>query len=156
MSGEPIRKNVTVKLTPQEAFELFTAGMGTWWPLDTHSRADADKGETTQSVVFETEAGGRIYEVLSTGVESPWGAVTVCEPARRLVFDWQPNEEQPSPTEVEVTFTEQGDGRTQVDLEHRKWDSIPNLDPADYEGYAVGWDYVFVERFGEAAGVAAG
>lgn len=152
MSGEPIRKSVTVERTQQEAFDLFTTGIGMWWPLDTHSRADAEKDETTERVIFENHAGGRIYEVLSTGVESPWGAVTVCEPPRRLVFDWKPSDEDRPPTEVEVTFSDEGLGRTRVDLEHRRWESIPDLDPADYEGYAVGWDYVFVERFGEAAG----
>lgn len=33
----PIRKTVTVPVTPQCAFELFTARIGEWWPLATHS-----------------------------------------------------------------------------------------------------------------------
>jgi hypothetical protein len=139
MTAAPIRKTITVGLTPQAAFDLFTNGMETWWPLDTHSRANADKDETTEHVVFERRPEGSIYEVLSTGAHSQWGRVTVCEPPDR------------SPTEVEVTFTPV-DGGTRVDLEHRKWELLPDLDPADHESYDVGWDYVFVERFGDAAG----
>ena len=65
---EPIRRSITVHRAPEDAFRLFTTEMGTWWPLDTHGRSDADRGEKTERLVFEDRQGGRIYEVLSTGV----------------------------------------------------------------------------------------
>jgi hypothetical protein len=34
---EPIRKSVTIRRTPAEAFELFTNSINEWWPLRTHS-----------------------------------------------------------------------------------------------------------------------
>ena len=56
MSLDPIRKHVHVRLEPDEAFRLFTAGMGTWWPLDTHSRAEDD--QVVKDVVVEEHVGG--------------------------------------------------------------------------------------------------
>jgi uncharacterized protein YndB with AHSA1/START domain len=31
---EPLRASVTVETPPERAFELFTEGMGTWWPRE--------------------------------------------------------------------------------------------------------------------------
>ena len=39
---EPIQRSVTVPLEPEVAFELFTARMDTWWPVQTHSRAEME------------------------------------------------------------------------------------------------------------------
>lgn len=56
-------------------------------------------------------------------------------------------------TEVEVTFTAVGDGRTRVDLEHRKWELLgPELGAQERAGYEPGWGYVFEECFARAAG----
>ena len=34
---EAIRKTVLVDFTPEEAFELFTTRIASWWPVRTHS-----------------------------------------------------------------------------------------------------------------------
>jgi hypothetical protein len=39
MSMEPIRRSVTVALDRERAFTLFTEDMGSWWPVEMHSRA---------------------------------------------------------------------------------------------------------------------
>ena len=35
---QPIGATVTVRSDPARAFELFTAQMGKWWPLESYSR----------------------------------------------------------------------------------------------------------------------
>lgn len=153
MTTEPIRRSITVARTPADAFDLFTARMASWWPLESHTRAETDTGEKTEDVVFEPRVGGRIYEVLSTGEEGLWGMVTAWEPPTRVVFDWKPNDEDRPYTEVEVTFSATGDGRTRVDLEHRRWELLgAELAAEERAGYEPGWAYVFDERFGAAAG----
>ena len=155
MTTEPIRRSVTVSRTPADAFTLFTTRMAEWWPLETHTRADHDAGEKTEDVVFEPREGGLIYEVLSTGEHGEWGRVSVWEPPARVVFDWNPNAHDRPYTEVEVTFTGLDDGRTRVDLEHRKWELLgPELGAQERAGYEPGWAYVFGECFGRAAGAA--
>jgi len=51
---EPLRKQLKVSLPVQKAFELFTEGMGTWWPLPTHSVGEVQ----AESCFLEGWAGG--------------------------------------------------------------------------------------------------
>ena len=37
MGIDEVRTSVSVKLGVDDAFRLFTEGVGSWWPLDTHS-----------------------------------------------------------------------------------------------------------------------
>ena len=53
---EPVRKTRVVPLDPDEAFDLFTTRMGTWWPLLTHSIAETQ----ATGVRFEQRIGGRV------------------------------------------------------------------------------------------------
>ena len=46
---EPIVKSVTVSWSPETAFRRFTAEMGTWWSVETHSLS----GERSQTVTME-------------------------------------------------------------------------------------------------------
>lgn len=116
---EPVRHAVTVPLTAERAFRLFTEGFDTWWPRG-HKIGQSDLAEA----VLEPRAGGRWYERDTDGGECDWGRVLVFDPPRRLVVSWQINDQwryddDPARgSEVEVRFTEQG-GHTLVELEHR-------------------------------------
>ena len=74
-------------------------------------------------MVVEPHTGGRWFERGVDGSECPWGRVAAWDPPRKVVLLWQiganwqfdPDFE----TEVEVTFTEEADGRTHVELAHR-------------------------------------
>jgi uncharacterized protein YndB with AHSA1/START domain len=145
-----IRKSAVVAATPEKAFEVFTEGIASWWPYDTHSvEAMGEDGKSPETVVFETGPEGRIYERMTTGQEAHWAKVTAWEPPHRLVLAWQVNPETPAPTEIEVRFTPEGDG-TRVDLEHRGWEVL-GADAERAAGeYAGGWPTVFnhyVETF---------
>jgi uncharacterized protein YndB with AHSA1/START domain len=113
----PVRRSVTVKASPARAFEVFTDGIGRWWPASHHVGAAAMK-----NAVIEPRAGGRWYEVGEDGSQCDWGKVLVWEPPSRLVLAWQLNGQfryDPALiTEVEIRFTAEGEA-TRVDLEHR-------------------------------------
>lgn len=134
---EAIRKTVLVDFTPEEAFELFTARIGTWWPVRSHSYG----GEDVTNVVLEPHVGGRLYELTDAG-EQDWGTVLAWEPPTRLLLDWQIG--TAAGTEVEVRFSAEGPG-ARVELEHRGFAA-----PGAHERYRSGWDVVLAP-FVEAA-----
>ena len=116
----PVRRSIAVQAPPERAFEVFTRGMSTWWPLESHHI-----GETMAvEVVVEPRAGGRWFERDAEGAECDWGFVTEWDPPHRVLLAWHLTPQydfDPDPgrsTEVEVRFTPQ-DGGTLVELEHR-------------------------------------
>jgi len=141
----PVRKTLSVNCSPERAFEVFTAEVGSWWPTKTHSiHKDGVTG-----VVLEQHEGGEMYE-LAGGKREHWGRVTAWEPPTRLVLAWHVNPDPAGPTEVEVTFTPEGAG-TRVVLEHRNWDAAGEGAEQMRDNYEGGWDIVlapFVEKAG--------
>lgn len=114
----PVRRNVRVAAPREHAFEVFTAGIGRWWPKSHHiGAADLD------ALVIEPREGGRWYERGVDGSECEVGKVLVWDPPARLVLVWQLTPEfkyDPNLiTEVEVQFIAEGAGATRVELEHR-------------------------------------
>jgi uncharacterized protein YndB with AHSA1/START domain len=146
VSVEPLRKSVTVPAPPQRAFEIFTAHFGEWWPLATHS---VGLGQAT-GVAFGEGAGAAITEMLADGSTSVWGTVTGWEPPHRVAFTWHAGTPEAEATQVEVTFTQDGQGGTVVQLVHSGWERRPD-GAAAREGYESGWEPV-IGRFAEAAG----
>jgi uncharacterized protein YndB with AHSA1/START domain len=155
---EPIRRSISVARPPEHAFRVFTDGLTTWWPSDRFSRAaDGEFGDDVkvERLVFEGRAGGRVYEVTSDGREASWAEVLVFEPPARVVLAWKPHGRAQPPTELEVTFTAEGDG-TRVELEHRGWERLGDLGAEGREQYAQGWPVVFDRLYGSAAGAEEG
>lgn len=132
-----LRKRAFVKQTPAAAFELFTARMADWWPLDTHSVGL----RASHTVTFEPGVGGRIVETTADGDTAVWGTVLAWEPPALVRFTWHPGTPAETATEVEVTFAEAPDGTT-VELVHSGWDRRPDGHDAR-ENYDSGWDLVF-------------
>ncbi len=136
-TSEAIHKTIVVDFAPPEAFELFTAGIASWWPVRSHSYG----GDAVTDVVFERRVGGRVYEVTAAG-EQEWATVRELDPPHGFVLDWLIGDA--SGSEVEVRFTPEGAG-SRVDLEHR---GFGTSDPR--ERYTSGWDVVLAP-FAEAA-----
>ena len=138
---EPVVQSVEVELPVDQAFELFTTGMTTWWPLKTMSiAADTFEGRLeANSVSFEARLGGRVLENLSDGTSQPWGEVIAWEPPTRFVMTWKPNLEAGPSTEVEVHFSSTSDGGSLVRLEHRGWERLGVAGAAKKSGYREGW-----------------
>jgi len=146
---EPIRRSVTVAAPPELAFEVFTARLDSWWPLETHSRAvDQGEGVTPERVEFQPFVGGLVLEHLSDGAALPWGEVLTWEPPARFVLAWKPNSNANPPTELEVRFVAEGDG-TRVELEHRGWERLGRIAVEARESYGDGWIKT-LERFRDA------
>lgn len=143
---EPLRKQLKVQLATQQAFELFTAGIGKWWPVPTHSVGE----EQADTCFFEGWVGGRIVEVLKDGSESEWGRVLLWEPFHKVSFYWYPGRTPDTAQEVTVTFSEIPAG-TLVELVHTGWETLGTAAQARRDGYDTGWDYVLAKYVIEAA-----
>jgi uncharacterized protein YndB with AHSA1/START domain len=118
----PVRKSIFVAAPPDHAFEVFTNGIGRWWPKS-HKIGQVD----LERPVLEPKSGGRWYELGVDGSQCEVGKVLLWEPPARLILIWQLTAEfkfDPNlVTEVEVTFIPEGSG-TRVDLEHRNLERL--------------------------------
>jgi len=144
-----IRRSVTVDCSVEDAFATFTERIHEWWPLSRYSIDSDESGSQPETVIFQGGAGGQIYERTKKGEELKWADVIAFEPPHRFVLAWNPSREQERPpTEVEVTFSDEG-GRTRVDLEHRGWEKLGERAAEARQGYGQGWPAVlasFAER----------
>lgn len=140
----PIQRSAVVNCSIEQAFRTFTEGIGSWWPLHTHSVAVMNDGSgAPETAIMEPREGGRLYERGHDGREASWGTVLVWEPPARVVIAWHVNPDAQAPTEIEVRFTAQDPGSTIVELEHRGWERLGALAAEGREGYANGWPIVF-------------
>lgn len=145
-----VRRSIVVDAPAERAFRFFTEDIGQWWNPDHHLLE-----EPLAEMVFEPRVGGHIIDRGVNGAENRWARVLVYEPPTRLAFSWdvsvawQLETDVGKTSEVHVTFTPQGEGRTLVELEHRHldrhgdgWQSM-----RDAVGAPNGWD---LTRFAEA------
>lgn len=119
----PVRKSIRVNASQDHAFEVFTSGLGRWWPLE-HGIGKTPR----QAVIMETRLGGRWYELAEDGTQTTVGKIIAWEPPQRFVMTWDINSQwQPDSTvssEVEVNFIAEGANATRVELEHRKFEQM--------------------------------
>jgi uncharacterized protein YndB with AHSA1/START domain len=134
---KPIVKIIEVDLPLEQAFELFTAGAGSWWPLASHSVG----GDQALACILEPRVGGRFYEVQRDGSESEWGQVVLWEPPRRVAFSFYPGRLPDSATQVEVVFQSRGKA-TRLTLTHSGWEHCAPQVQLERASYVGGWDYV--------------
>jgi uncharacterized protein YndB with AHSA1/START domain len=120
MTDVSVTKSVTVDAPIETAFDVFTNGIGTWWPPE-HHILEPELAE----MVFEPRVGGHVYDRGVDGRECRWARVLAYDPPNRVVFSWDINlqwqlEADPEKTsEIEVRFRAEGPNRTRVVLEHR-------------------------------------
>lgn len=139
----PIRREILVDADPAVAFEVFTAGIGRWWPMEEHSVHG--KGG---AVAFED---GRLVERPADGEAVVWGTITRWEPPAAVAFTWHPGRPAERASYVAVTFGAEG-SQTLVRLEHTGWDAFDDPAAARAE-YDHGWPLVlgrYQEHVGEA------
>ena len=140
-----IEKSVTVSVPIEEAFRVFTEGIGAWWPSERYS---VDP-EHRQTVILEGWEGGRIIERTTAGDEHVWGSLRAWEPPHRLVSTWHPGRDAQTAHEIEVTFVSMGDA-TRVNLRHRGWENVVDDREERMANYQEGWDFV-LGRYAQAS-----
>jgi uncharacterized protein YndB with AHSA1/START domain len=105
-------------------------------------------------MVFQTRVGGHIIDRGTDGSECRWSRVLAYEPPQRVCFSWDINlrwelETDPAKTsEIEVTFSADGPGRTQVVLVHRHLDRHGDGWESMRDAVGSGWD---LTRYAEVA-----
>lgn len=114
----PIRRDVTVDVGPQRAFDIFVDDMASWWPADHHIGA-----APIEEIVVEHHPGGRWYTRHKDGAETSTGKVRTFDRPNRVVLTWQIGSDwtyhEDLVTTLEITFEADGPDRTRVSLEHR-------------------------------------
>jgi uncharacterized protein YndB with AHSA1/START domain len=143
----PLEKSVHVSCTPSRAFQAFTAEIGQWWPLATHSVAQ----DQARSVTIEPRVGGRVFETDAGGGQSDWGEVLEWAPPHRFAMSWHPGRAAASGQIVALTFVAEASG-TRVTLRHRGWESLGADAAKTRDSYNNGWDSVFAGRYADFCG----
>ncbi|WP_161539396.1 SRPBCC domain-containing protein [Hyphobacterium indicum] len=138
---EPVEKSIIVNRDAETAFRFYTRHLDVWWPKESHSLGADRDGVTPACVGMEEGVGGWLYEESADGTRRSWGKIRVWEPGRRLVHSWQFDKPDEQATEVEVVFTDLGNGQTRIDLTHRGWENDPDGEKLR-GGYQSGWDPV--------------
>jgi uncharacterized protein YndB with AHSA1/START domain len=123
VSIAPVRKSVHVKAPIDHCFEVFTAGLARWWPLD-HTVGK----KPVKKVMLEPRLGGRWLEIAEDGTETCDATVIVWDPPHRFVILWQINAQwqpdQSMKSEVDVRFVADGAEATRVELLHHKFETM--------------------------------
>lgn len=113
----PIELQFDVACPPTRAFQLWTERIDLWWPPGKSFHG----GQV--AVTFEPVPGGRIFETQPDGTQQDWGRVQEVKPPHRLRYTWHLMFDPQEATDVEVTFSPNGDGTT-VRLVHGGWERL--------------------------------
>lgn len=122
-SATSVKKSIVVNVPIAHAFDVFTRRFDLWWPRSHHIGLSPMK-----QAVMEEREGGRWYEKGDDGSECEWGRVLAWSPPNKVALSWQINgawQYEPDPSKgsrVEITFFDEGGGRTRVELEHSQLD----------------------------------
>ena len=128
-TGDQARASVLVRVSPPDAFRIFTEEIDQWWR---RGRAYRLAGKRGSVMCLEAGVGGRLLESYQLRGETrvvETGTVTVWEPPTRLVFEWRSvTFAEGERTEVEVEFAPSPSG-TIVTVTHRGWAAIRDDHP---------------------------
>lgn len=147
----PIIKTVTVKCTPNKAFEIFTY-MGAWWPLDKRAMSPMTGKVEAKRLQVDAKLGGQIIEIAGDDSEILWGTFRKWTPGAFLQMDFHMGLPADQTGQVDVVFDAEGTG-TKVTLTHHNWEGYGE-DMAEMmtKGYGDSWDLLFGEHYAQACG----
>lgn len=130
-----MQKTVSVPLTSDAAFDLFTRDIARWWPAK-HTQS----GKPAR-IEVEPHKGGRITEVTHDGTRILWGTIIGWDRGKYLSFTWHPGEPEAKATIVAISFTATPDG-TRVDLTQGDFDVLGDLADAVSTTFLRSWALV--------------
>ncbi|MCA8902175.1 MAG: SRPBCC domain-containing protein [Hyphomonas sp.] len=112
--------SLRVPAAPEEAFDVFTGEIGTWWRpgalFQLTPRGDGTLSFADRERLITTLPNGKVFEI---------GRVHIWLRGERLAFSWRQATFTPDQvTEVDIRFERVGE-ETRVTVEHRGWDTIP-------------------------------
>ena len=135
MTLDPLRLTYRIECPPEHAFAVWTTRLSAWWP-----RSHTTSGDPDATVVLEPRLGGRIFERATDGREIDWGEITVWEPPARFGYLWHIGRTREDATDVSVSFVDDGDGATRLEIVHSGWDRL-GADGAQFRARnTAGWD----------------
>lgn len=133
-----LRRELTTRLTPAEAWRLFCEDIAIWWPVARVSLSALAGGALPQGVTLDARPGGRLAEVLFDGSRGDWAQVTEARPGALLALEWRLGLVAEAP--VTIAFLDE-DGGSRLVL----------ASPDDGDAARAMWDAV-LDRFAAAAG----
>lgn len=135
MTLDPLRLTYRIECPPEHAFSVWTTRLSAWWP-----RSHTTSGDPDATVVLEPRLGGRIFERATDGREIDWGEITAWEPPARFGYLWHIGRTREDATDVSVSFVDDGDGATRLEIVHSGWDRL-GTDGAQFRrANTAGWD----------------
>lgn len=143
----PVDRAVAVRLSPAEAFDLFTRELRLWWPFAAHSISGAE----ALDVEFERRAGGAVSELSRAGERHLWGTLTEWDPPRAFAMRWHPGLPIAEATRLRVSFTASDEG-TEVRVRHDGWEARGAAAQQRRDQYDGGWPGVLAAFAARAAG----
>jgi uncharacterized protein YndB with AHSA1/START domain len=146
----PVVKTLELKRSAADAFRIYVHEAAKWWPLDTHALSPENNAKAIDLIV-EPHVGGRVYEVAEDGRTFEWGEVLAYEPGRRFAMTWQLGRARDASGEVDVIFEPTGPQSCRVTLTHSGWERMGAEGETMRNGYDMGWEGVFGERFANFA-----
>lgn len=119
--GDAATISVTVAVSVEDAFDVFTREIDLWWR---HGRKFRIAGKTPGRLLFEPKPDGRLFETFEQAGKTHTfevGRIVRWEPPHALDFEWRGVNFKPDEkTLVEVSFTAMGES-TLVRLRHSGW-----------------------------------
>jgi hypothetical protein len=141
----PVDRAVTVRLSCDDAFALFTGAMREWWPFVGHSCFD----DEAEDVRFEPRVGGAVIEHAKDGRTWPWGTVTQWSPPHGLAMQWHPGLPVEQATRLSLSFTAVAGG-TEVRVWHDGWEARGDAAREKRDQYDGGWPQTLAAFAGAA------
>lgn len=140
-----VQHRIEVRLTVEQAFDLFVHGMVRWWPFASHSCGGAD----ALDVVVEPCLGGLVTEHTRSGATHPWGRITAWQPPAHFAMTWHPAQAPEQATQLTVRFSATVGGCL-IDLHHGGWAVRGDAAGEVRDNYQHGWAMV-LGRYAAAA-----
>jgi hypothetical protein len=113
-----VRKSISVKAPQAKAFEVFSAGIGRWWPVS-HTLLKSP----VKATIIEPRIGGRWYQTGEDGSQCINGFVLAWSPPSKLILSWRINSkfeiDDGVESEIEIRFIAEAPNLTRVELEQR-------------------------------------
>lgn len=130
--GDGATVTVSVRVSPEEAFEVFTQETDLWWRQGPRFRI---AGRRRGKLAFEGGPGGRLFETVQLGAGPRTfevGSIVAWEPPHRLAFEWRGVNFAPGEsTHVEVWFRAAGES-TLVTVRHTGFARLRDDHPAKH------------------------